>query len=667
MEKPAIMALFLVIALAVTAMIVVAATGADENATVPATDEGTPAALASADASIKAVSAGTATVESLKSELADKYAAGELKKAGLKRVLVTAYNRQRLTRANVQWLLGQLYKDGKLTRADLKWIITQAYKLGELRRDDIRFLMAQMYKEGQLTREDVKWLIIESYKAGELKRDDLRWLLFHGYKEGQLTREDVKWLIIESYKAHELTRDDIRELLTFAYNRAELTRADLKWLIMSAYKAGELTRDDIREVLTFGYNRGQLTRGDLKWLLIEGYKAGELTIGDLKELLKTAYGLGELRASDIEWLLKEAYRLGELKETEISAADTISATTTTVEAAAATTTTTTPAAVAVRSLPDVSASAVAVSQENAPEMDAESIVKTTQAQMLYKYALVPIEKHRIGMDALIGFFEDAGRDATKLESLKEEFISEKSRLESAADSRDVPLGRGALDSMRKTVASFRTEARSLAGGNTTGAVLAVSAALSANREYLDSLVSDARSARRDRNIELFDIVVARAQARLDFAAGRGVNASALQAKLDGITDGRSALLEAMNAGIAACEGESMGKCAVPEVPAYVALRNGIANDFKELWKMARNQAFCTKVQTTIEQADKLASALEVRLGADKLSETKSSLSSAREKYNKGDCTEAAKDIKKAVDKYNLVRAATAAKRVAGAK
>lgn len=614
---------------------------AEENAT--SGDEGTPAALTSADASIKAVSAGTVTIESVKTDLANKYSAGELKKAGLKKVLTVAYNHQKLTRANVQWLLGTLYKDGKLTRADLKWIIVEAYKKGELRRDDLRFIIIQAYKEGQLTREDVKWLIIESYKAGELKRDDLKWILFHAYKQGQLTREDLKWLIIDSYKAGELKRDDIRELLTFAYNQGELTRADLKWLLIESYKAHELTRDDIREMLTFAYNHGQLTRGDLKWLLVESYKAGELTVGDLKEVLKAAHRLGQLRRADIEWLLKEAYRLGELKETEISVAD---ATVATVE--------TQPAAVP--SIPTVSAAAVAVSQENAPELNTESLVNTTEAMVLYKYALIPIETHRIGMDALIGFFKDSGKDTSKLETLKAAFISEKAQLESAANDRDVLLGRGALDSMRKTVASFRTEARSLAGGNTTGAAFAVSTALLANTDYLDSLVTDARSARRDRNLEIFDLTVARAQARLDFAKSQGRDTGDLQAKLDEIMGLRNSLIDAMNSGIEACKGEGIGKCTSSEVPEYVKLRNSIAKDFAELAKMARNKALCVKVKTTLDQADRAAGALEVGLGADKMSGIKSLLSSAKEKYNKGNCTEAAKDIKGAVDAYNLLRA-----------
>ncbi len=633
----------LVLALVAVVCYAAATSAADENVT--AVNEGTPAALASADASIKAVAAGSMTIDSLKAELETKYAAGGLKKAGLEKLLTVAYNRQRLTRANVQWLLGQLYADGKLAREDLRWIITQAYTSGELRRDDVRFVLGEMYKGGQLTREDLRWLIVQSYKAGELNRDDLRWLITHAYNQNELTRDDMKWLIVESYKAGELKLDDVREILVAAYNSGELTRGDLRWLIVQSYKAGELTRDNVRQLLTASYNHGQLTRADLKWLLVESYKAGELTLQDVKELLTAAYAKGELRGSDVEWIVEESYRLGEIKESELPITDIM---TTAVEA--------TPAAAP--SLASLNRAAIAVSEENAPVINADGLVNTSEAFVLYRFALVQVEKARIGMEALIGFAEAQGaNDTSGLVALRDALASEKDQLGAAIDGSDIPLARRIISSMRGTVSSFRTELGSVVT-NHTGARAAVDVALSNNEEYLDSLVTDARTAQRDRNIELFDLAVARAQARIDFANTIGWNVSGLQAKLDGIRDMRSPLLDAMNSAIEACTGEGIGKCTSGQVPQYIAIRNDIVRGFKDLLDLGRASIICNRVRNALNTADTTISALEKRpAAAALLPQIKDKVSTARVRYDRGDCSGAADDLNSALNVIKSARAA----------
>ncbi|MDL5501654.1 MAG: hypothetical protein QSU88_00400, partial [Candidatus Methanoperedens sp.] len=70
--------------------------------------------------------------------------------------------------------------------------------------------------------------------------------------------------------------------------------------------------------------------------------------------------------------------------------------------------------------------------ESAPA-PAESVIKTKQAWMLYKYALLPVEKHRIGMEAIIGYVQSTGKDASKLMALKDKFVLLADQLKAAAE------------------------------------------------------------------------------------------------------------------------------------------------------------------------------------------------------------------------------------------
>ncbi|MDL5502314.1 MAG: hypothetical protein QSU88_03770, partial [Candidatus Methanoperedens sp.] len=128
--------------------------------------------------------------------------------------------------------------------------------------------------------------------------------------------------------------------------------------------------------------------------------------------------------------------------------------------------------------------------------------------------------------------------------------------------------------------------KTLVSGNKSAAKDALNAALSANSDYFDSLVTEAREARKDRNLEFFDLALARAQGRLDKAKEKGIDVSALQAKLDEISNLRSAFVDSMNEGIAACAGEGLGKCTKPEVEAYKTVRDQIKNKYKELIELA---------------------------------------------------------------------------------
>ncbi|MBU4220019.1 MAG: hypothetical protein KKA10_00070 [Euryarchaeota archaeon] len=160
-------------------------------------------------------------------------------------------------------------------------------------------------------------------------------------------------------------------------------------------------------------------------------------------------------------------------------------------------------------------------------------------------------------------------------TLKEKFVSLADQLRTAAEKNDYQGGRRIISQMKDTVTSFRTETKLLIAGNEAGARDALNSALEANSDYFDSLVTEAREARKNRNLEFFDLALARAQGRLDKAKEKGVDVSALQVKLDEISNLRSAFVDAMNEGIAACDGEGIGKCTKPEVEAFKTVREEI--------------------------------------------------------------------------------------------
>ncbi len=640
------------------------------NAVTAVVVTGTEDPVSSVNDVITGYSKNKITRDAVKTELSNKYVSGTLTKADLKKVVTTAYNHNLLKRDDMRWLLGEMYKEGKLTRADLRWVLTEAYKNGDLTRDDLRFIIAQAYKNNELTRADIKFLITEAYKAGELKRDDIAWIIAHAYKNGELTRDDMKWLIVEAYKAGELTRDDIREIIIVAYNHNELKREDVKWLLIQAYKAQELTREDIRIIITAGYRHGELTRADVKWLIVESYKAGELTRDDMRSLLLEAIRRGELRKADVLWLVKEGYKAKELTASDITEAEVNSAP---VEGEPADVPTVETITEPNAERASDATTAKTFDEESTPA-PAESVIKTKQAWMLFKYALLPMEKHRVGMEALIGYVESLGKDASKLVTLKEKFVSLADQLKVAAEKNDYQGGKNIISQMKDTVASFRTEVRSLVTGNESAAKDALNTALEANSDYFDSLVTEAREARKDRNLEFFDLALARAQGRLDKAKEKGVDVSALQAKLDEIKELRTELVDAMNEGIAACAGEGLGKCTKPEVGAYKTLREEIKNKYKELVELAKTAGQSQRFSIAITRArDIIAKSKTVLDGFEKrgvdvsaekagLDEIKGLVDSAETKYKAGDYTGAQQDLKKAQEMFKDLRSKAVSRR-----
>lgn len=636
-----------------------------------------PVSVAVSDAAktIKSFSAGKLTRDNLKSTLEEKYAQGTISKADLKSALIDAYRKNVLKRDDVKFILTAMYKEKKLKLADFKWLLYQAYAKKELSREDVSDIISSAYKSGALSLGDLKFLLIDAYDAGELKKDDVKWILVHAYNKGQLTRSDLKWLTVNSYKEGKLAREDLSEIITAVYLRGGLKRDDMRWIIVNSYKDGTLKLDDVRYIVMSAYRRGELKRSDVKWLILNSYKEGILTKDDVKAIFKAAYAQGDLRKSDIEIILNEGYKAGDISKADVSAADVAEGP---IDAAAG----------PVPSMPDMSAKDIENAAETAADSmdskdakdakdvkDAKDGLKTTQANMLYKYALIPAEKHRIGMDAIIGYVESINGTAAKLVTLKDAFAAQEESLNAAAEKADYKGARAIVDQMKKIVSEFRAEANAqLAVSTKTAAAKdALNKALEANEDYLDSLVTDSREAKKDRNLEAFDFANAKIQARLDKAKASGANVSALQAKLDEIKDKRSALLDAMNAGVESCKGEGLGKCATPESQAYIALKKDLESDYNGLRELAKNIGREQKIGNAIAEAEKIAGrAKEALLKAEKngrdtdahkakLSEIEAKIGGAKAKYAAKDYSGAISELKSAKSAFEALKKSAAAK------
>ncbi len=287
--------------------------------------------------------------------------------------------------------------------------------------------------------------------------------------------------------------------------------------------------------------------------------------------------------------------------------------------------------------------------------------------MLYKYALIPTEKHRVGMEALIGYVESIGKGSSTLVTLKDQFISLRDQLQSAAEKNDYSGGKTIISQMKDVVSNFRAETKTLVAGNETAAKAALNAALEQNSDYFDSLVTEARESKKDRNLEFFDLANARAQGRIDKAKTNGADVTALQAKLDEIKELRSDLIDAMSAGIESCKGEGLGKCNTTESQAYVALKEQIESKYKELVELAKSVGQSQKISNAITKAREIIANGEKTLNAAaargtdvsayraSLTEITGLVNSAETKYKSGDFSGAAEDLKQAQEKFNALK------------
>jgi uncharacterized protein YlxP (DUF503 family) len=258
--------------------------------------------------------------------------------------------------------------------------------------------------------------------------------------------------------------------------------------------------------------------------------------------------------------------------------------------------------------------------------------------------------------------------------LRDKYISYKTDLEAAAKDNNIKEARSIIDQMRDVISEFRLSVKAYLGNDTEDAKAAVNASLQENEDYINSLITQARETRRDRNMEIFDLANSKADERIDFWSGNGVNMSEARAKLDEIKEKREQLLNVMNDAINSCEGIGIGKCNNTDVQEYRALKDEIRGDYKELRDIIRQSVIGHRISMALNNADRIISNAEERLNRaeergfnvtdlkEKLDDIKSIVESARTKYNNGDYEGAIEDLKSAREEFRNLRQTAIGKR-----
>ncbi len=298
-------------------------------------------------------------------------------------------------------------------------------------------------------------------------------------------------------------------------------------------------------------------------------------------------------------------------------------------------------------------------------------ITINKLQVKYKYDYAAIEKYRIGMEAVISYVEELGKDSSALIGYKDQFTALAEDLKAAADDNDEASYNATIEEMKTIVTSFREEGRNQLGNNTEEARARIEAALEENEDYLYGLVTEARELHKERNVQIFDYYNARAREVVDELEAQGYNMSEARAKLSEIEGKRESFIDAMNATIQACSDKWVGECKeTPEIENYLELRDEIIDDFKELRDLIlkivldevipRAEDVLSRAEDVLSRAEDKG--IDVTAEKAKLDAVKSLVDDAKVKYEQGAYKEAIDLLRSARDSFRELKEEVKAKR-----
>ncbi len=282
-------------------------------------------------------------------------------------------------------------------------------------------------------------------------------------------------------------------------------------------------------------------------------------------------------------------------------------------------------------------------------------------RLLHRYNVVfrQAEQSRIGMEAVIAYVDEIGNDSTTLAGIKDNFVAKVGELKTAAEGNDFEGFKDVTSDMRDLIKDFRDEAHNVLGTDVGEARTRVAQAIQGQRDYLNSLVDEIRTARGEVELEAVDEAIEDVEERTDKAVERGADATELKAKLAEIKEKREELKLKIDAAIASCGEAGLGKCDTPEAQEYKALKEEIKDDFKGLKEIAKATGLKKRISKGIEAAGNVLEKANERLeraeesGVDvttakaKLDEVQRLLDSAEEKLDAGDYEGAMDELKAA--------------------
>jgi hypothetical protein len=292
---------------------------------------------------------------------------------------------------------------------------------------------------------------------------------------------------------------------------------------------------------------------------------------------------------------------------------------------------------------------------------------------LYDVFFLQMEKHRIGMEAIIDYVGDSGDTNAGSENLviiKDEFVLLLDDLETAADADDDAGFRDVLKDARGLVKDFREASHDALGGEgEIGAAReAVNAALDANADYIKTLRTNIQNSREEAELEIVDDINEEIEEQIENAQEEGVDTEEFEEKFEELKDKREELEEKLEAAIESCGDVSINECDTTEAEDYRALREEIKGEYKKIRETSRKVARAKKVRSTIKASNKLLENLEKRIaeaeaeGQDvtalkaKLEELKSMLDDVEAGYEEDGYEGAVEKFKNAKAVYKTTRA-----------
>ncbi len=299
----------------------------------------------------------------------------------------------------------------------------------------------------------------------------------------------------------------------------------------------------------------------------------------------------------------------------------------------------------------------------------EPVLDTTRLWVNYNYALVPTEKIKVSMDALITYVGDLGEDTTQLEAYKADFVAKQDDMLAVAENNE-PLGQ-VISEMRAVVKGFRDEVASLVGENKTDAREAVRVALEENEDIFHEMIAEARTVHKAHNLEAFDHMIDKAQERIDDGAEKGLDTTEVQEALDEIKARRDQWVTTMDDAIESCTVKPVIHCNTTETDEYRALKVEIRQDFKDIRELAKNVGKQQRIAVAIAQARDVVVKTQERLNnanvdvsefQESLDEISGMIDSAEENNNAKGYDGAIENLNAAREMFRQMRQSSITKR-----
>jgi len=206
------------------------------------------------------------------------------------------------------------------------------------------------------------------------------------------------------------------------------------------------------------------------------------------------------------------------------------------------------------------------------------------------------ERHMFGMDAIIDYAKEQGKDTAELAQLRTQFEAKNSELQEAATAGNQNQYNELIQEMKQITTQFREEAgNQVALGDRDQARDKVQQKLQEQETHLNGLLSTAYKNGQSHMRARFDAATCVAENAMERLRNKGADVDDLESDLDEIKAKKAGLGEKMEAAAIACADTPYGLCKAAEKAEYEAAKEEMLNEFAQF----RNQ-YKEKVQAQLK-------------------------------------------------------------------